>query len=120
MRWADLGRACVAFALATVMLTLMTGCVVGPDYVKPTVITPEAYKEVDGWKVAQPQDHVLRGAWWEIFGDPQLNALEAQVSLSNQNLAQAEATYRQARARARGPCQLFSHADARPWLHALP
>jgi NodT family efflux transporter outer membrane factor (OMF) lipoprotein len=86
--------------LATVAgaLTLMTGCVVGPDYVRPTVITPVAYKEVDGWKVAQPRDDVIRGAWWEIFGDPQLNTLEAQVSLSNQNLAQAEATYRQARA----------------------
>jgi NodT family efflux transporter outer membrane factor (OMF) lipoprotein len=80
------------------VLTLMTGCAVGPDYVRPTVITPDAYKEVDGWKVAQPKDDVIRGAWWEIFGDPQLNALEAQVSLSNQNLAVAEATYRQARA----------------------
>jgi NodT family efflux transporter outer membrane factor (OMF) lipoprotein len=76
----------------------MTGRVVGPDYVLPTVVTPAAYKEIDGWKVAQPKDDVLRGAWWEIFGDPQLNALEAHVSLSNQNLAQAEATYRQARA----------------------
>jgi NodT family efflux transporter outer membrane factor (OMF) lipoprotein len=79
-------------------LTLLTGCVVGPDYVRPTVITPAAYKEIDGWKVAQPQDDVIPGAWWAIFGDPQLNALEAQVNLSNQNLAQAEATYRQARA----------------------
>jgi NodT family efflux transporter outer membrane factor (OMF) lipoprotein len=79
-------------------LTLLTGCVVGPDYVPPTVITPAAYKEVDGWKVSQPRDEVIRGAWWELFGEPQLNALEAQVSLSNQNLAQAEATYQQARA----------------------
>jgi NodT family efflux transporter outer membrane factor (OMF) lipoprotein len=86
--------------LATVVgvLTLMTGCVVGPGYVRPAVITPAVYKEVDGWKVARPQDDVTRGAWWEIFGDPQLNVLEAQVSLSNQNLAEAEATYRQARA----------------------
>jgi NodT family efflux transporter outer membrane factor (OMF) lipoprotein len=98
MRRADLGRSSVAFALATVMLTLMTGCVVGPDYVKPTVITPEAYKEVDGWKMAQPKDDLSRGAWWEIFGDPQLNALEEQVDISNQNLVVAEATYRQARA----------------------
>ena len=95
-QWMRRGRR----TLATVagVLTLMTGCVVGPDYVRPTVVTPASYKEIDGWKVAQPQDHVLRGAWWEIFGDPQLNALEAQVSLSNQNLAVAEATYRQARA----------------------
>ena len=98
MRRADLGRAGVTFALAMVMLTLMNGCVVGPDYVKPTVITPEAYKEVDGWKMAQPQDDLSRGAWWEIYGDPQLNALEEQVDISNQNLVVAEATYRQARA----------------------
>jgi NodT family efflux transporter outer membrane factor (OMF) lipoprotein len=95
-QWMRQGR----LTLATIagVLTLMTGCAVGPDYVRPTVITPDAYKEVDGWKVAQPKDDVIRGAWWEIFGDPQLNALEAQVSLSNQNLAVAEATYRQARA----------------------
>jgi NodT family efflux transporter outer membrane factor (OMF) lipoprotein len=86
--------------LATIagVLTLITGCVVGPDYVRPPVITPDAYKEVDGWKVAQPQDNVIRGAWWEAFADPQLNALEAQVDVSNQNIAVAEATYRQARA----------------------
>ena len=72
--------------------------VVGPDYVRPTVITPDAYKENDGWKVAQPKDDVIRGSWWEMFGDPQLNALAAQVSVSNQNLAAAEAQYREARA----------------------
>jgi NodT family efflux transporter outer membrane factor (OMF) lipoprotein len=90
----------IRLTLATIagVLTLMTGCVVGPDYVRPTVITPDAYKEVDGWKVAQPKDDVIRGAWWEIFGDPQLNALEPQVTISNQNLVVAEATYRQARA----------------------
>jgi NodT family efflux transporter outer membrane factor (OMF) lipoprotein len=95
-QWMRRGR----LTLATVagVLTLMTGCAVGPDYVRPTVITPDAYKEVDGWKVAQPKDDVIRGAWWEIFGDPQLNALEVQVSLSNQDLVVAEATYRQARA----------------------
>jgi NodT family efflux transporter outer membrane factor (OMF) lipoprotein len=95
-QWMRRGR--LTLAAVAGGLTLLTGCVVGPDYVRPTVITPAAYKEVDGWRVAQPQDDVLRGAWWEVFGDPQLNALEAQVSLSNQNLAVAEATYRQARA----------------------
>ena len=81
MRWGRLTLATIAG-----VLTLMTGCAVGPDYVRSTVITPDAYKEVDGWKVAQPKDDVIRGAWWEIFGDPQLNALAAQVSISNQNL----------------------------------
>src|SRR5262249_11725634 len=59
---------------------------------------PVAYKEIDGWKAAQPQDAVIRGAWWEMFNDPQLNALEAQIDISNQNVAAAEAQFRQARA----------------------
>src|SRR2546422_5897993 len=62
------------------------------------MISPDAYKEIDGWKIAHPRDGVARGPWWEIFADPHLNALEARVSISNQNLAVAEAQYRQARA----------------------
>jgi NodT family efflux transporter outer membrane factor (OMF) lipoprotein len=86
-------------AIVAAMLMPLSACmVVGPDYVRPTVITPDAYKENDGWKVAQPKDDLIRGAWWEIFGDPQLNALAAQVSVSNQNLAAAEAQYREAQA----------------------
>ena len=86
-------------AIVAAMLMPLSACmVVGPDYVRPTVITPDAYKEIDGWRVAQPKDDLIRGAWWEIFGDPQLNALVAQVSVSNQNLAVAEAQYREARA----------------------
>jgi NodT family efflux transporter outer membrane factor (OMF) lipoprotein len=79
-------------------LMLVTGCAVGPDYVKPVPVAPDAYKEMLGWKVAQPKDDVLRGPWWEIYGDPQLNALEEQVNISNQNVAVAEAQFRQARA----------------------
>lgn len=85
-------------ALASALLALVGGCSVGPKYVRPSVISPDAYKELDGWKVAHPRDGVARGPWWEIFGDPQLDALEARVSISNQNLAVAEAQYRQARA----------------------
>jgi NodT family efflux transporter outer membrane factor (OMF) lipoprotein len=85
-------------ALAVAGAALVAGCTVGPYYVRPPVITPDAYKENADWKIAQPRDDVLRGAWWELFGDPQLNALEGQVSISNQGLMAAEATYRQARA----------------------
>jgi NodT family efflux transporter outer membrane factor (OMF) lipoprotein len=75
------------------------GCMVGPNYKGPPAVTmPGAFKENEGWKVAQPRDDVLRGEWWKIFDDPQLDALEARVSISNQNLAQAEAAYRQASA----------------------
>jgi NodT family efflux transporter outer membrane factor (OMF) lipoprotein len=79
-------------------LTLMTACSVGPDYVRPTAVVPPVFKEMSGWKVAQPRDNAGKGPWWEIFNDPQLNALEQQVNISNQNLAVAEAQFREARA----------------------
>ncbi|HXJ77243.1 MAG TPA: TolC family protein [Candidatus Methylomirabilis sp.] len=78
------------------VVLVVTSCSVGPNYVRPPVITPPAYKEAEGWRVAQPRDDVLRGAWWESFRDPELDALEVQVNVSNQSLAAAEATYRQA------------------------
>ncbi len=86
--------------VVTAALISLTGCTVGPDYVRPSAETPRAYKETEGtsWKVAQPRDELKRGAWWEIFGDPALNGLEVQVRISNQNIAAAEAQYRQARA----------------------
>ena len=89
------------FLLALAMVSAagwLTGCTVGPNYVKPTVEVPAAYKENAGWQVAQPQDATLRGNWWKMFNDPQLNALEEQVEVSNQNVAVAEAQFRQARA----------------------
>jgi NodT family efflux transporter outer membrane factor (OMF) lipoprotein len=77
---------------------LLAGCAVGPDYVRPDVPTPAAYKELEGWKTAQPRDEVARGEWWRLYGDPVLDDLEAQVASANQNLAQAQAQYRAARA----------------------
>jgi NodT family efflux transporter outer membrane factor (OMF) lipoprotein len=85
---------------------LLAGCTVGPKYHTPTAATPAAYKELtpddykntDGWKVAQPKDDALRGKWWEIFGDPHLNALEEKVNVSNQNIAAAAASFFAARA----------------------
>jgi NodT family efflux transporter outer membrane factor (OMF) lipoprotein len=73
-------------------------CTVGPDYLRPAVETSPAFKEAQGWKVAQPQDDRPRGNWWEVFGDPQLNELVAQVEINNQNIKLAEANVRQARA----------------------
>jgi outer membrane protein TolC len=69
-------RALVGWALAAGLAALTGGCVVGPDYARPPVVTPEAYKENAGWKVAEPRDDVLRGQWWQLFGDPSLDALE--------------------------------------------
>jgi NodT family efflux transporter outer membrane factor (OMF) lipoprotein len=87
-------HSCFAAALALAG----TGCMKGPNYQRPVAAVPQGYREAppDGWKSAQPSDGVLRGKWWEIFGDPALNALEEQVNISNQNVLQAEAQYRQA------------------------
>ena len=77
---------------------LLGGCMVGPDYKKPSVPMTTAFKETDGWKLAQPSDHLPKGRWWEIFGDPELHALAEEVSSANQNLKIAEARLREARA----------------------
>ena len=84
--------------LTAAVVLLCAGCMVGPDYFKPSVPMTAAYKEDQGWKLARPSDTIPRGKWWEIFGDPQLNALEEQVSEANQNVKVAEAHFRQARA----------------------
>jgi NodT family efflux transporter outer membrane factor (OMF) lipoprotein len=82
---------------------ISTGCLKVPPYQRPTAAAPQSFKEEPpkGWKQAQPNDGVLRGKWWEIFGDPALNALEEQVSISNQNVVQAEANFREAKAAVR-------------------
>ena len=82
----------------TVLVCSLTACVVGPNYVKPEIQVPIAFKEQIGWNIAQPKDEQLRGQWWEIFGDNELNKLVTQVEVSNQNLKAAEAQFRQARA----------------------
>jgi NodT family efflux transporter outer membrane factor (OMF) lipoprotein len=85
-------------ALLAIAVLQFGGCTVGPKYHTPVAQTPPAYKEVGDWKPAQPNDQNLGGTWWTIFQDPQLDALESQVDVSNQNLKAAEAQYQQARA----------------------
>jgi NodT family efflux transporter outer membrane factor (OMF) lipoprotein len=79
-------------------IVLLAGCAVGPDYQRPPVDVPAGYKEAAEWKPAQPQDDANRGEWWEMFGDPDLNALMEQVEISNQNVLAAEAQFRRAQA----------------------
>ena len=102
---------------------LLEGCNVGPKYNRPPVQTPAAYKELtpndykntDGWKVAQPKDDALHGKWWEIFGDPELNALEEKVNVSNQNIAAATANFFAARALVKeARSQLFPTVTTNP------
>ncbi|HEX5129951.1 MAG TPA: efflux transporter outer membrane subunit [Usitatibacter sp.] len=86
-------------AFPTFLLSVaLAGCAIGPDYERPAVETPAAYKESKDWSPARPADAVAKGKWWEVFGDPVLNGLVEQVSVSNQTLAAAEARYRQASA----------------------
>jgi NodT family efflux transporter outer membrane factor (OMF) lipoprotein len=91
------------------LVVFSVACAVGPNYVRPSAPVPPQYKELPlsqatptgQWKEAQPSDAAQRGKWWELFGDPELNALEEQVAISNQSIAQAEAQFRGARALAR-------------------
>ena len=77
---------------------LLAGCMVGPDYVRPTAPAPAAFKEAEGWKPAQPADTAPRGNWWEVFADADLDALEQQAELANQTVQAAAARVREAQA----------------------
>jgi len=94
-------------ASALGFVALLGGCRVGPPYHAPAPpsVTAPNYKEstvnfqdADGWKVASPQDAMIRGNWWEVFGDPELNALEDQLNINNQNLKEYFENYMAARA----------------------
>jgi NodT family efflux transporter outer membrane factor (OMF) lipoprotein len=76
----------------------LSACMVGPDYDRADAPVPVAYKELQGWTIAQPQDAVDRGAWWSVYNDPELDRLERQVDVSNQTIKQFEAEYRNAQA----------------------
>jgi NodT family efflux transporter outer membrane factor (OMF) lipoprotein len=87
-------------------MVLFAGCSFAPKYAKPSVqtpvafkeLTPEQSKETDGWKTAEPKDDMIRGQWWEMFHEPELNAFESQVVVSNQTVAAALANFLAARA----------------------
>lgn len=81
----------------SLLMLLLSGCSVGPDYKPVCTRIPEKYKEAPpGWKLAEPGDALERGKWWEMFNDPYLNDLMVQVNVSNQNIAAAVASYREA------------------------
>jgi NodT family efflux transporter outer membrane factor (OMF) lipoprotein len=76
---------------------------------------PNLSQASDGWKLAQPGDQTPRGNWWEVYGDPQLNGLEAQIDSANQTLKSAEANYREARAAIR-----FNRSAEAPTIGVAP
>ena len=79
-------------------VALLSACAVGPDYQRPQTAEIAQYKEAEGWTQANPSDALARGAWWELYGDQQLNGLIEKLNSSNQTVAQSEAQYRQAQA----------------------
>jgi NodT family efflux transporter outer membrane factor (OMF) lipoprotein len=94
---------------AVLLCCAVTGCVVGPKYHAPITQAPTAYKEAPSpqqpqstntgtWTVAQPQDAMLRGNWWEVFHEPELNALEEQLNINNQNIKLYFENFMEARA----------------------
>lgn len=87
-RWTILTTAAVA----------LSACAVGPNYKRPAAPMQASYREAEGWTPATPLDHIDRGAWWSAFNDPALDEMERKVTLSNLNIAEAEAAYRQAKA----------------------
>ena len=104
---------------------LLGGCNVGPKYVKPSAPAAPAYKEsapaaykesIPGeWQPAKPQDEVLKGKWWEVFKEPELNALEDQLNIDNQNIAQYFQNFMAARAQVReARSQYFPTVTANP------
>jgi NodT family efflux transporter outer membrane factor (OMF) lipoprotein len=107
--------------VASSAVLLLSGCMVGPKYVKPPAPAPSSFKETaqwraaDGWKIAQPKDGALRAKWWELYHDPELNELEEQVDPANQTLKIAEANFRQARAAIR-----FNRSALAPTVAVAP
>ena len=108
---------------AALLSCAVTGCVVGPKYHAPVTQAPTAYKESPAqqpqntgiWTVAQPQDAMLRGNWWEVFQEPELNALEDQLDINNENIKLYFENYMEARALiGEARAQYFPTATATP------
>ena len=104
--------------IAVLVPLLSAGCRIGPPYQRPVATVPTELKEMagnDDWKMATPSDNLPKGKWWEVFGDPQLSALEELVDVNNQNIKQAEAEFRQARA-----VVAANHANYYPTIGTSP
>jgi NodT family efflux transporter outer membrane factor (OMF) lipoprotein len=104
-------------------LAVFAGCSFAPKYAQPSVQTPAAFKEMtptqsketDGWKTAEPSDAMIRGQWWEMFHEPELNAFEGQLVVSNQTVAVALANFIAARAMVKqARSQYFPTVSANP------
>lgn len=93
-------------------LAMLSACTLSPDYHRPQAPEPVAFKYAEGWTQANPSDALARGAWWELYGDAQLNGLVEQLNANNQTVAQYEAQYRQAQTLVRSArASLFPSLD---------
>ena len=121
-------KAALIPATATLILA---GCRVGPVYHQPTATAqapPAAYKEaptdtqeVGDWKVAQPQDAMLHGKWWEIYNEPELNDLEEKLNINNQNIKVYFNNFMEARTLiAQAHAQLYPTAAVAAFLFTQP
>ena len=108
-------RAAIPAALA--LLVLAAGCTVGPRYSRPAapVPAPDVWKTQPPWQQAAPKDSIPKGAWWQVFNDPALDAYEQQLLQANQSLEAARDRLSQARSLAR-----IATADVFPQLSADP
>ena len=122
---------CGLLAVTLTGAVLLPGCKpVGPDYKRPVYVTPPIYKETGAstvtvpppenpsggsWTAASPSDGMLKGKWWEIYNDPQLNALEERIATYNQSVHAAYETYLAAREQVKQ-----ARADFYPTLSAGP
>ncbi len=98
-----------------VLVAGLTGCTMGPDYQRPEVTVPAAYREEAPWKEAAPADELDKGAWWQAYGDPVLDELQQRAQATNQSLQAAIARVSQARAAARiSESALYPRLDLNP------
>lgn len=116
-----IGQAHKLAAYSAIIALFLSGCAIGPRYQRPVVPTPPSYKELpksntnEVWKVAQPSDAAIRGDWWRLFNDPELDALEDRAGHADQNIAAAVASFLAARALIRE-----AHSQYFPALNASP
>jgi multidrug efflux pump len=119
------GALTAAGAVAVLCLAFLTGCDFAPKYQAPAAPTPSEYKETGAtaynglpagiWHPAQPQDAMLKGVWWEMFNEPELDSLESQLNINNQTIAQYFQAFMAARAQVNeARAQYFPTLTANP------
>jgi NodT family efflux transporter outer membrane factor (OMF) lipoprotein len=113
--FADFGLLSPVVLIGGLLAIGLTGCMVGPKYQQPAAPAPPAFKEDAGWIPAQPADTLVRGKWWQVYNDPELNTLEEKINVSNQSLKAALEAYQSAHQQVK-----IQRADLFPTLGVSP